>query len=117
MAIVKVAEIGEEAAARFLRRRGYAILARNWRIPLGELDIVARRGRTLVFVEVKARRSSDFLDPAEGVDWAKQARLRRLAAAYLAIEGPEFTDCRFDVVSVLVGAKGPVIRHLPGAFS
>lgn len=108
--------VGEDAAARYLERRGYRILARNWRKKLGELDLVATRGATLVFVEVKARRSAEFVDPALGVDHRKQRRLRRVASAYLAMERPRFADCRFDVVSVVLDAKRPRVEHTVAAF-
>lgn len=111
-----VQRAGEDAAAAFLRRRGMRILARNWRVRLGELDIVARHGRTLVFVEVKARRTDAFADPAVGVDHRKQQRLRRLAAAYLALERPAFADCRFDVVTVVLDARRPRVEHIVAAF-
>jgi putative endonuclease len=109
-------QLGETAAARHLERRGLRILARNWRIRMGELDLVARDGGTLVFVEVKTRVSGDFVDPALGVDGRKRRQLRRLAEAYLAMEHPRPGPCRFDVVSVLLGAEGPAVRHIVDAF-
>ncbi len=103
---------GEEAAARYLRRRGWTILARNWRARVGELDLVARKGNTLVFVEVKTRTSSDFLEPHLGVDVRKQGRLRRVAQAYVAFERPRFEDCRFDVIAVVLkGGRARITRH------
>ncbi len=108
----EVQRLGEEAAARYLRRRGWTILARNWRVRVGELDLIVRKGATLVFVEVKTRTNSDFLEPQLGVDFRKQARLRRVAQAYLAIERPSLRDCRFDVVSVVLeGGRPRVILH------
>ncbi len=74
----------EAWAAGYLERQGYTILARNWRAPGGELDIVARDGPWLVFVEVRARRGEALGSPEESVTPAKQARLARLAEAYLA---------------------------------
>jgi putative endonuclease len=109
-------QAGEQAAARHLERRGLTILDRNWRIRLGELDLVARDGAVLVFVEVKTRRSSSFVDPAAGVDFHKQCRLRRLAEAYLALERPAPGPCRFDVVSVVLERRDPVVRHIVDAF-
>lgn len=108
--------LGEEAAASYLRRSGMRVLARNWRIKAGEIDIVAMDGRRLVFVEVKAREHDRFADPALAVGWDKQRRLRRLAEAYIAITSPDFEDCRFDVVSVIAAATGPKLRHIPAAF-
>ena len=74
---------GEAAAARFLKRRGYRIVARAARGDLGELDLVAVDGRTVVFVEVKTRRSHEAGHPADAVDERKQQRLTRLALAYM----------------------------------
>lgn len=89
---------------------------RNWRCGQGELDLVARRGRLIVFCEVKARNSSKFGAPFEAVTRAKQSRLRRLAAAWLRARGPELacrpSEVRFDVASV----SGPRLEVLEGAF-
>lgn len=91
------------------------IVDRNWRCRFGELDLVALDGSTLVFVEVKARSHDSFVDPALGVDHRKRVRIRRLAAAYLALEHPQFESCRFDVVSVV---NGPPLKvdHIVDAF-
>ena len=93
---------GEERAAAWYEARGYAILHRNWRCRDGELDLVARRGRELVFVEVKARRTDRFGTPAEAVTPHKQRRLRRLAGCYVEATGARGA-LRFDVVSILAG--------------
>jgi putative endonuclease len=107
---------GEALAALFLRLKGYRIEARNWRCPLGELDIVARHGDTLVFVEVKARHGRSAGSPQEAVDARKRARLVRLAQAYLAGLHGDAPPCRFDVVTVEGGRLSPRIRHLRAAF-
>jgi len=114
------AELGraaEEEAARFLRSRGMEILARNVRYRDGEVDIVAREGGTLVFVEVKARRSEEFGSGAEAVTPRKRARIIRAASRFLAGLGRE-ADCRFDVVEVRLDNRGrPLgLRHVRGAF-
>ena len=111
-----VQKIGEDVAAALLEKEGWTVLHRNWSLRLGELDLVARRGDCLAFVEVKARRSPAFVDPALGVDWRKQRRLRRVAEAYLAFEKPVFRDCRFDVISVVVGESGVEVVHHVNAF-
>ena len=92
---------GEERAATWYRRRGYEIVCRNWRFAIREIDLIARRGRVLVVCEVKARRSDAFGVPALAVGAAKQQRIRRLAAAWLASNrrGPNL-EVRFDVVAV-----------------
>ncbi len=109
---------GEEAAARFLARRGFTILDRKLRSRFGELDLVARDGRTVVFVEVKARREGAGDPPQAAVDGRKQARLARLALGYLARRRLGDASCRFDVVAVTVDREGAVqtIRHFPDAF-
>ena len=95
---------GEAAAAAWYVRRGYTVVARNWRCRDGELDLVVRRGRELVFVEVKARTTDRFGVPAEAVTLRKQRRLRGLAARYLAEEGGGgAARLRFDVVAILGG--------------
>lgn len=111
-----MARRGEALAALFLRLKGYRIEARNWRCPLGELDIVAWDRDTLVFVEVKARSGTSAGAPEEAVDRRKQARLVRLAQAYLArCRGPT-PPCRFDVIAVEHRRPLPRIRHLRAAF-
>jgi putative endonuclease len=114
-------QLGEEVAARFLERRGFQIVARNLRSRLGEIDLVARDGATLVFVEVKARRGSPAEPPQVAVDARKRSRLARLALDYLAREWLRDLSCRFDVVAVTFGAQGtdgsPRIEHFPGAFA
>jgi len=107
---------GERLARRHLERLGYRVLDLNHRTRIGELDIVCEDDRTIVFVEVKARTSTDFGEPAEAVDLRKQAKLRRLAEEYLIEHGLEDHDARFDVLSVRLGAGDPVVEHLKGAF-
>jgi putative endonuclease len=111
-------QAGEAAAARFLARRGLVILARNLRSRLGEIDLVARDGATLVFVEVKARRGVLGDPPEAAVDARKRARLTRLALGYLAARRLGERSCRFDVVGVSLDEAGGVtrVRHLPHAF-
>lgn len=93
---------GERAAARFLRGRGIEVLDTNWVCPAGEVDIVARDGEVLCFVEVKTRSQVERGFPSEAVDKRKRARYERIAAHYLARS--EFVDVpvRFDVISILV---------------
>ena len=110
---------GEDEAARFLTRSGYAILDRNVRTRAGEIDLVAREGKTLVFVEVKTRRDTEGDPPQAAVDTRKQNRLGKLAHGYLKLKHIRETPCRFDVVSVIFNDEGAVkaIRHIPNAFS
>jgi len=110
---------GEEEAARFLTRSGLAILDRNVRTRAGEIDLVAREGKTIVFVEVKTRRDLEGEPPQAAVNTRKQNRLGRLAQGYLKSKRIRQSPCRFDVVSVIVNEEGGVkaIRHIPNAFS
>lgn len=91
---------GEEVAARLLASLGYRILERNYRCPLGELDAVAVKDRTLVFLEVKARTSDDFGGPLEAVDRRKRRKLTRLAQYFTKERGLVDVPQRFDVVAV-----------------
>lgn len=107
----------ESEAERYLRNKGYRILARNARTPSGELDLVARSGSVLVFVEVKARGSSTHGGAVGAVDGRKQARLVKLAAQYLARHRLRNQPCRFDVVVCAGGPEAPaVIEHIEHAF-
>ena len=103
---------GEDLAAAHYRRVGYTVLDRNWRCTTGELDLVARRGTTVVFCEVKARRTDGFGGPAAAVDGRKQLRLRRLAAQWLASHDVGRVDVRFDVVTV----TGTAVEVIEAAF-
>lgn len=90
---------GEDRAVAFLEASGYRVLARNVRLPGGEIDAVALDGQTLVFVEVKLRRQAAFGSALSGVDQRKQAKLRRIAADYAQIVAPS-ARFRFDVVAL-----------------
>ena len=107
---------GEDAACDLYRRLGFQVVERNYRAGRGEIDVVARRGDTLVFCEVKTRQSDEWGAPAEAVDYAKQARLRKLAAAWMAERKPGYVDVRFDVVSVIVRGEQTDVTHVPDAF-
>jgi putative endonuclease len=111
-----VGSAGEDTAARWYRDHGFEVVDRNWRCGQGELDLVARRDRLLVFCEVKARNSFRYGAPFEAVTRSKQSRLRRLAAAWLRARGPALSsrpsEVRFDVASV----SGPRLEVLEGAF-
>ena len=109
---------GEDAAARYLKRRGYHIVARGARDHCGELDLVAVDRRTVVFVEVKTRKNADAGHPAEAVDAEKQRRLTRAALSYLKRHELAEYPARFDVVAVLWrdGDKRPQIEHFQNAF-
>ncbi|HVC20543.1 MAG TPA: YraN family protein [Vicinamibacterales bacterium] len=103
---VRLGISGENLACAALRRRGYEIVARRHRSRLGEIDIIARDGRTLVFVEVKARSGSDYGSGADAVTVWKQRHILRVAEEYLASRGLSDTPCRFDVVVVQWEGEG-----------
>jgi len=108
---------GEDAAARYLRRLGYTIVARGHRDTIGELDLVAVDGRTLVFIEVKTRTTHDAGHPADAVDEAKQQRITRLALSYMKRHDLLECSARFDVVAVTWPDRGrPTIEHFKSAF-
>jgi putative endonuclease len=116
-----VGRYGEQLAVSHLEAAGLVILARNWRCREGELDIVARDGPELVFVEVKTRSSLAFGSPAEAVDRTKSARIRQLALRWIMAqrelgEPASWSTVRFDVISVVRARTGPEIAHLKGAF-
>ncbi|TQS44316.1 YraN family protein [Cryptosporangium phraense] len=112
-----VGAYGERVAVRHLQQAGLVVLDRNWRCSDGELDIVARDGDTLVFCEVKTRRSDAYGVPAEAVVAAKVLRLRRLAAQWIRASGVHPDVVRFDVVSVRPQQAGAAhVEHLRGAF-
>lgn len=96
----------EELAAAFLKKKGYAILTQNFTCKLGEIDIIARQGREIVFVEVKSRSNINYGFPQESVTKTKQAKLRQVALYYLKIHGLVDENCRFDVVSIYLSPKG-----------
>ena len=109
-------EEGEEAAARWLEDRGYKIVSRNYRCRVGELDLVAWQGRTLIFVEVKTRGRRRLGEPAEAVNARKRTHLIRAADHYLLRFASRPPDCRFDIVEVDADGNGFHVRHLPDAF-
>lgn len=106
---------GERMAARYLQDQGMLVLERNWRCRWGEIDLVARDGDVLVVCEVKTRRGTAFGTPVEAVTRVKLARLRRLAAAWMAQRGGGFAEVRVDVVGVVRPPSGPcVLEHVRG---
>ncbi len=107
---------GEEAAARYLEARGWAIVARRFRVRGGEIDLVAERQGLLAFVEVKARSEGALDDGRGAVDRAKRRRLARAAGLFLARRGWGDRPCRFDVIQVELGGSHEAIHHIPGAF-
>jgi putative endonuclease len=108
--------LGETLACDELCRRGYAILARRYRTRFGEIDIVARHGDAVVFVEVKARDGNDFGDGAESVTVWKQRRIAKMAVDFLSRHRLHDRPCRFDVVAVDVSSGSPRVDVYVSAF-
>lgn len=114
----KLGKVGEILAYRYLKRRGYTILARNYSTPMGEIDIVAEDGDVLVFVEVKMRRSDAYGLPYEAINSKKMQKLTRLAQLYIKRKNLYNREVRFDIISILAqgrfGRKS--IRLIKNAF-
>jgi putative endonuclease len=113
---IALGKTGEDLACRELQRRGYAIVARRYRRRGGELDIIARDGETVVFVEVKARRDRGFGQAAEAVCFVKRRRMAQLATDYVLRHHLTKSPCRFDVVSIHFDRERPVIEVFKNAF-
>jgi putative endonuclease len=116
LARVALGKTGEDLACGELERRGYEILARRYRRRGGELDIVARDGPTLVFIEVKAREGRDFGDAAEAVTSWKRRRVTMLAVEFMARHHIANGPCRFDVVTVHFESGAAVVTVYQNAF-
>jgi putative endonuclease len=108
--------VGEDLACKELERRGYAIVARRYRRRVGELDIVARHGRTVVFVEVKARDGLEFGAGGESVTASKRTRMARVAEDYMLRHRLVGCACRFDVVAIDFQKGEPVVEIYQNAF-
>ena len=119
MAGVSKGAAGEILAARFLRDKGYGILSSNYRCRQGEIDIIAQKGDTIAFVEVKTRSRDSMYSPREAVTVAKQRRLIQTASIYMSKYPSEFQP-RFDVVEVVTESPNSMrvieINHIQGAY-
>jgi putative endonuclease len=109
-------QAGEALAADTLTQQGYTILIRNYRTPYGEIDLIARHGDTLVFVEVKLRRSEVFGPPQAAVNSSKQRHLKLAAQYYLNQQRAGDIKIRFDVVAITMAGKLPRIEIFAGAI-
>jgi putative endonuclease len=107
---------GEEVALRFLKKKGYRIIERNYVCKMGEMDIIAREKDTLVFIEVKTRTSTMFGPPQLAVHSSKQRQLSKVALYYLKEKRLEDAKARFDVVAILLEQKGEEIELIRDAF-
>lgn len=108
---------GEDAATNYLISQGYRICQRNYKVPTGEIDIIAKESDTIVFIEVKTRRSLSCGTPAQSVGYYKQQKIIQTARWFLRQGQMEGCPCRFDVIEVYVSSERTLrIRHLRGAF-
>ena len=105
----------EIIASDFLKKKGYKILEVNYKNDIGEIDIIAKDGDYLVFVEVKSRLSGAFGHPFEAIDERKQQKIHAVASLYLVRNKKYGTNCRFDAISIL-GLENPEITHIIDAF-
>jgi len=107
---------GERAAAEYLAGSGVMILDRNFRCPLGEIDLVAKDGKTIVFVEVRARQADGICSPEESITIRKRRRLTRAALWYLKQSGLLGSNARFDVIAIRWNGEEPEINWIVNAF-
>jgi putative endonuclease len=109
---------GEKEALKFLERKGYKIVEKNFRSSFGEIDIIMKHGEELVFIEVRSRTDNSFGEPYETVNIKKQNKLYKLAEHYLNLKELQDMPCRFDVISLILTHDGSVrtIEHIENAF-
>ena len=105
-----IAKIGESVAAEHLTEHGYQILEQNYRFQRGEIDLIAKQGKWIIFVEVKTRRSLKFGLPQYAVTKDKQRKISKIALAYLQSQNLMDTPCRFDVIAIQLSPKYDVLK-------
>ncbi len=114
---INLGKLGEDLATVFLKQKGFQIITRNYRQKTGEVDIIAKDGETLIFIEVKTRSSLLFGQPFEAVTIKKQTQLNRIALDYMTRNKINNQAARFDVISILIEQnKKPKIEHLENCF-
>lgn len=114
---VKLGLVGEKLAANHMKNKGYCILDQNYRTKIGELDIIAKKDNSIVFIEVKTRTSNVYGRPSEAVDTKKQKKIRRLSQQYIVYKNlKENWIYRFDVIEVHIIGKKYKIEHIENAF-
>ncbi|MFC1712891.1 YraN family protein [Candidatus Poribacteria bacterium] len=109
---------GEKLAAKFLKRKGYKIIQRNYNCKLGEIDIIAEQDRTIIFVEVKTRRTQEFGPPQNAITAAKRSQISKVALFYIREKKLVDQSCRFDVIGITFSpeSRKPEIEHIENAF-
>lgn len=107
---------GEEIAESYLKKKGYTILNRNFRSKIGELDIVARDGNVIVFIEVKTRNKLSYGLPCESINEIKKRHIKRMADFYTMINNIEDIDLRIDVIEIFIIEDTVSVHHIENAF-
>ena len=113
---IQTGKRGEDIAVAYLKNRGYRIIERNYKCLFGEIDIVAKDGDTVVFVEVKSRKSEKFGDPQAAVGLEKQKKISRISLKYLEEKHLYPCDARFDVVAIKMLPAGSIVELIQNAF-
>lgn len=111
---ILLGNLGEDFAVKYLVKNGYTILERNYRCKFGEIDIIAKHGHTLIFVEVKTRRNTNFGYPVEAITKTKQKHIYNTARYYLLNSKVRYNDIRIDAIEVYVQRKNIKINHIRG---
>lgn len=111
----RLGKAGEEEAAKYLRNKGYRILFQNYRVRMGEIDIICEKDTSVVFVEVRSKSSRSYGTGAESVNWQKQKKVRQVAQVFLAQKQWYDRSIRFDVIDVYF-TNEPQINHIENAF-
>lgn len=112
----RIGKKGEDLAARYLTNKGYQIIARNYRTPYGEIDIICRFHKVIIFVEVKTRTNKKYGLPEEAVTYKKKEHVRKAALAFLDSYDKPFGHMRFDVLGILLLKEHVHIEHIESAF-
>lgn len=112
----KLGKAGEKAALNFLNRNNFRIVEQGFCFLRGEIDIIAYDRETLVFLEVKSRRSHKFGFPEEALTSAKQKQLKKVALGYCTLHNIQDVECRFDVISLTYDDEGYTVSHIKNAF-
>ena len=113
-----IGRYGEDLACDYLRDKGYTIVARNYKIKIGELDIIAKRDNLIIFVEVKTRKSLSYGYGLESITWRKQQTIRKIAEYYYAKLQDPYLKVRIDVLDILLNQDESLqsLRHIENAF-
>ncbi len=112
--MIPLGEQGENLAEKYLVSKGYSILSRNYRSPYGEIDIIARFGNEIVFVEVKASKHASFGYPEERVSARKKLNMEKTALHFLESNNCKYNNLRFDVIAVIISGQEKEIEHFQG---